>query len=102
MEPTPMRRGASPAEISAFVVFLVSDESSCATGGATPRARYPPTGRISARWWPRCVLKASMYYGTQESNSSHSRYPPLREQMGRHRGRYPDQIPDRVTPPGSR
>ena len=28
----PMRRGASPAEISTFVVFLVSDESSYATG----------------------------------------------------------------------
>jgi 3alpha(or 20beta)-hydroxysteroid dehydrogenase len=31
MAPIPMRRGASPAEISAFVVFLVSDESSYAT-----------------------------------------------------------------------
>jgi 3alpha(or 20beta)-hydroxysteroid dehydrogenase len=27
-----MRRGASPAEIAAFVVFLVSDESSYVTG----------------------------------------------------------------------
>ena len=32
MAPIPMRRGASPAEISTFVVFLVSDESSYATG----------------------------------------------------------------------
>ena len=32
MRPIPMRRGASPSEISAFVVFLVSDESSYATG----------------------------------------------------------------------
>ena len=32
MAPIPMRRGASPAEIAAFVVFLVSDESSYATG----------------------------------------------------------------------
>jgi 3alpha(or 20beta)-hydroxysteroid dehydrogenase len=27
-----MRRGASPAEVSTFVVFLVSDESAYATG----------------------------------------------------------------------
>jgi 3alpha(or 20beta)-hydroxysteroid dehydrogenase len=32
MEPIPMRRGAAPAEVSSFVVFLVSDESSYATG----------------------------------------------------------------------
>jgi 3alpha(or 20beta)-hydroxysteroid dehydrogenase len=32
MAPIPMRRDASPAEIAAFVVFLVSDESSYATG----------------------------------------------------------------------
>ena len=32
MTPIPMRRGASPAEISTFVVFLVSDESAYATG----------------------------------------------------------------------
>jgi 3alpha(or 20beta)-hydroxysteroid dehydrogenase len=31
MTPIPMRRGASPAEIASFVVFLVSDESSYAT-----------------------------------------------------------------------
>jgi 3alpha(or 20beta)-hydroxysteroid dehydrogenase len=31
MAPIPMRRGASPAEVSTFVVFLVSDESSYAT-----------------------------------------------------------------------
>jgi 3alpha(or 20beta)-hydroxysteroid dehydrogenase len=30
--PIPMRRGASPGEISTFVVFLVSDESTYATG----------------------------------------------------------------------
>jgi 3alpha(or 20beta)-hydroxysteroid dehydrogenase len=28
----PMRRGANPAELSAFVVMLVSDESAYATG----------------------------------------------------------------------
>jgi 3alpha(or 20beta)-hydroxysteroid dehydrogenase len=32
MAPIPMRRGASPAEVSTFVVFLVSDESAYATG----------------------------------------------------------------------
>lgn len=32
MAPIPMRRGADPSEVSAFVVFLVSDESSYATG----------------------------------------------------------------------
>ena len=32
MTPIPMRRGASPAEVSTFVVFLVSDESAYATG----------------------------------------------------------------------
>ena len=32
MAPIPMRRGAAPAEIANFVVFLVSDESSYATG----------------------------------------------------------------------
>jgi 3alpha(or 20beta)-hydroxysteroid dehydrogenase len=32
MQPIPMRRGASPAEISTFVLFLVSDESAYATG----------------------------------------------------------------------
>jgi 3alpha(or 20beta)-hydroxysteroid dehydrogenase len=32
MAPIPMRRGASPGEISTFVVFLVSDESTYATG----------------------------------------------------------------------
>jgi 3alpha(or 20beta)-hydroxysteroid dehydrogenase len=32
MKPIPMRRGAAPAEVSQFVVFLVSDESSYATG----------------------------------------------------------------------
>jgi 3alpha(or 20beta)-hydroxysteroid dehydrogenase len=32
MAPIPMRRGASPAEVSTFVVFLVTDESSYATG----------------------------------------------------------------------
>lgn len=32
MTPIPMRRGASPEEIATFVVFLVSDESSYATG----------------------------------------------------------------------
>jgi 3alpha(or 20beta)-hydroxysteroid dehydrogenase len=31
MAPIPMRRGASPAEIANFVVFLISDESSYAT-----------------------------------------------------------------------
>jgi 3alpha(or 20beta)-hydroxysteroid dehydrogenase len=31
MAPIPMRRGASPAEVSTFVVFLVSDDSSYAT-----------------------------------------------------------------------
>jgi NAD(P)-dependent dehydrogenase (short-subunit alcohol dehydrogenase family) len=31
-QPIPMRRGASPAEISTFVLFLVSDESAYATG----------------------------------------------------------------------
>ena len=31
MAPIPMRRGASPAEIASFVLFLVSDESSYAT-----------------------------------------------------------------------
>ena len=31
MAPIPMRRGASPTEVSTFVVFLVSDESSYAT-----------------------------------------------------------------------
>jgi 3alpha(or 20beta)-hydroxysteroid dehydrogenase len=32
MAPIPMRRGALPAEVSAFVLFLVSDESAYATG----------------------------------------------------------------------
>ncbi len=32
MTPIPMRRGAAPAEVSTFVVFLVSDESAYATG----------------------------------------------------------------------
>ena len=32
MAPIPMRRGAAPAEVSAFVVFLVSEESAYATG----------------------------------------------------------------------
>jgi len=32
MTPIPMRRGALPAEVSTFVVFLVSDESAYATG----------------------------------------------------------------------
>lgn len=32
LQPIPMRRGAAPAEISPLVVFLVSDESSYATG----------------------------------------------------------------------
>jgi 3alpha(or 20beta)-hydroxysteroid dehydrogenase len=32
MTPIPMRRGASPEEVSTFVVFLVSDESAYATG----------------------------------------------------------------------
>ncbi len=32
MAPIPMRRGAAPAEVSTFVVFLVSDESAYATG----------------------------------------------------------------------
>jgi 3alpha(or 20beta)-hydroxysteroid dehydrogenase len=32
MKPIPMRRGAAPAEVSAFVVFLISDESAYATG----------------------------------------------------------------------
>lgn len=32
MAPIPMRRGADPAEVSSFVVFLVSDESTYATG----------------------------------------------------------------------
>jgi 3alpha(or 20beta)-hydroxysteroid dehydrogenase len=32
MAPIPMRRGAAPGEISTFVVFLVSDESSYTTG----------------------------------------------------------------------
>jgi 3alpha(or 20beta)-hydroxysteroid dehydrogenase len=35
MAPIPMRRGASPAEISTFVLFLVSDESSYATGASS-------------------------------------------------------------------
>ena len=33
MQPIPLRRGASPAEISTFVLFLVGDESAYATGG---------------------------------------------------------------------
>ena len=32
MTPIPMRRGGSPGEVASFVVFLVSDESSYATG----------------------------------------------------------------------
>ena len=32
MTPIPMRRGAAPSEVSAFVLFLVSDESAYATG----------------------------------------------------------------------
>jgi 3alpha(or 20beta)-hydroxysteroid dehydrogenase len=32
MKPIPMRRGAAPAEVSTFVLFLVSDESAYATG----------------------------------------------------------------------
>jgi len=32
MAPIPMRRGASPEDISQFVVFLASDESAYATG----------------------------------------------------------------------
>jgi 3alpha(or 20beta)-hydroxysteroid dehydrogenase len=32
MTPIPLRRGAAPAEVSSFVVFLVSDESAYATG----------------------------------------------------------------------
>jgi 3alpha(or 20beta)-hydroxysteroid dehydrogenase len=32
MAPIPMRRGAAPAEVSAFVLFLVSEESAYATG----------------------------------------------------------------------
>ena len=32
MAPIPMRRGAAPAEVSGFVVFLVSEESAYATG----------------------------------------------------------------------
>ena len=32
MTSIPMRRGAAPTEIYTFVVFLVSDESSYATG----------------------------------------------------------------------
>jgi 3alpha(or 20beta)-hydroxysteroid dehydrogenase len=32
MAPIPLRRGALPAEVSAFVLFLVSDESAYATG----------------------------------------------------------------------
>lgn len=32
MRPIPMRRGAAPAEVSTFVVLLVSDESAYATG----------------------------------------------------------------------
>ena len=32
MTPIPMRRGGSPSEVASFVVFLVSDESSYATG----------------------------------------------------------------------
>jgi 3alpha(or 20beta)-hydroxysteroid dehydrogenase len=32
MTPIPMRRGAAPGEVSTFVLFLVSDESSYATG----------------------------------------------------------------------
>lgn len=32
MLPIPMRRGADPSEVAAFVVFLVSDESAYATG----------------------------------------------------------------------
>lgn len=32
MAPIPMRRGAAPAEVSTFVLFLVSDESAYATG----------------------------------------------------------------------
>jgi 3alpha(or 20beta)-hydroxysteroid dehydrogenase len=32
MKPIPMRRGAAPAEVSSFVLFLVSDESAYATG----------------------------------------------------------------------
>ena len=32
MTPIPMRRGAAPAEVSTFVLFLVSDESAYATG----------------------------------------------------------------------
>lgn len=32
MQPIPLRRGADPAEVSTFVVFLVSEESAYATG----------------------------------------------------------------------
>ena len=32
MVPIPMRRGAAPSEVAAFVLFLVSDESAYATG----------------------------------------------------------------------
>jgi 3alpha(or 20beta)-hydroxysteroid dehydrogenase len=32
MAPIPMRRGAAPGEVAAFVLFLVSDESAYATG----------------------------------------------------------------------
>lgn len=32
MQPIPLRRGAAPAEVSTFVVFLVSEESAYATG----------------------------------------------------------------------
>jgi 3alpha(or 20beta)-hydroxysteroid dehydrogenase len=32
MQPIPLRRGAAPAEVSTFVVFLISEESAYATG----------------------------------------------------------------------
>lgn len=32
MQPIPLRRGAAPAEVSTFVVFLISEESAYVTG----------------------------------------------------------------------
>ena len=49
-----------------------------------------------------CAAKAKTYCGMRESNSSRSRYPPRRGRTDRRRGRYPDRIPGRATPPGSR
>jgi 3alpha(or 20beta)-hydroxysteroid dehydrogenase len=44
MQPIPMRRGAAPTEVSQFVVFLVSDESSYAT-----RAEFVVDGGLTCQ-----------------------------------------------------